>query len=117
MAIRQDIANDYFTGEDKDLVFTVYSSNAQTAAQNITGYTITWMLKAKRGAADADALLTKTATLTTAASGICTVSLTDDDISTLVGEKRYFHELKRTDSGNETVLSYGTFTLQQAVHD
>jgi hypothetical protein len=122
MAVRQDIApaSDFFTGEDKDLVFTIYTTNAQTVAQDITGWTVSWMLKANKTDADGSALLTKTTVsgivLTTAASGILTVSLTDTDIASLKGGVLYFHELKRTTDGQETVLSYGAFTLNQAVH-
>ncbi len=118
MAIRVDItsASDYFTGEDKDLHFTIYQADEVTA-QDITGWSINWMVKARRTDADALALISAAATPTTPSGGICDVALNDTDIAALVGEKRYWHELKRIDGGNETVLSYGSFTLNQAVHD
>lgn len=126
MAIKQDInqSPDYFTGEDKDLVFTIYTSDARTArtaAQDITGWTLSWMVKANRFDPDSAALIEKTTSddiaLTTPASGVCTVTVRDTDVNTLTGEVRYYHELKRTTSGAETVLAYGKFTLSQAVHE
>jgi hypothetical protein len=117
MATRVDIRADWFTGEDKSVQFTVYQHHS-TTAQNITGWALSWTVKRTR---TGTALLTKTTSddiaLTTAASGICTVTVSDADISTLDGEVQYWHELKRTDAGNETVLSQGTFTLGQALHD
>jgi hypothetical protein len=123
MARQQNInaAAQYFTGEDKALVFTIYQSDEVTA-QNITGWTLSWMVKAARTDEDSAALLTKTTasgiTLTTPLSGICTVTITDDDLndSDLEAGTTYHHELKRTNDGFETVLAYGTFLLNQAVH-
>lgn len=121
MAIEANINadSDYFTGEDKSLQFTIYQSDGSTA-QDITGWSLSWMVKKRKTDADNAALVTKTTAdgiaLTTPASGICTVTVEDTDITALVGGTLYYHELKRTDAGYETVLSYGTFTLRQAVH-
>ena len=95
--------------------FTIYQSDGVTP-QDITGWTLSWMLKRKATDADASALVTKAATLTTPASGICTVALTDDDTSALLAGNLYRHELKRTNTGLETVLSYGKVNIKQAVH-
>lgn len=111
-------ASHFFTGEDKSLVVTVL--DAAGAAQDITGWALSWMVKRRKTDADADALVTKATgagiALTTPASGICTVTVEDVDIAELLGGQLYYHELKRTDAGLETVLSYGTFVLSQAVH-
>ncbi len=120
MAIESPITDSYFTGEDKSLVFTIYQANG-TTAQNITGWALSWMVKRNATDADGAALVTKTTAgggvvLTTPASGICTVTVEDSDIATIVGGNAYAHELKRTDAGAETVLSYGSFVLTQAVH-
>lgn len=134
MAERRAIS-DYFTGEDKTVTFTVYLrpsglTDAEFAAQieagtatvqNITGWNLSWMVKKKATEADSRALIVKTTSsgiaLTTPGSGVCTVTLTDDDINGVIGsEQEYIHELKRTDSGSETVLCQGAFTLSQAVH-
>lgn len=123
MAIQQHItgAASYFTGEDKSLPCTIYQRDDATL-QDITGWALSWMVKARRTDDDADALVTKTTSnggivLTTPASGVCTVTVSDTDIASLAGEVQYFHELKRTDAGNETVLIYGKFILSQAIHE
>lgn len=121
MAIEAPISQsaDFFTGEDKSLIFTVYQADG-TTVQNITGWALSWMVKKRRTDADADALITKTTSsgiaLTTPLSGICTVTVTDADVANIRGGELYYHELKRTTDGAETVLSYGKFGLRQAVH-
>lgn len=108
----------FFTGEDKILSFTIYQSDGSTA-QNITGWSLSWMVKADKTDEDDEALVTKSGagvTITNGAAGQCSVTVEDSDIAALVGGTRYYHELKRTDAGLETVLSYGTFRLTQAVH-
>lgn len=121
MAIQSPITDQYFTGEDKSLVFTIYQSDG-TTPQNITGWALSWMVKSVASDPDVDALITKTTAaggivLTTPVSGVCTVTVTDADIAALIAGQGYAHELKRTDSSAETVLSYGLFLLQQAVHE
>lgn len=114
------ISDQYFTGEDKTLRFTIYSDTAHAAAQDITGWAISWMVKKRKSQADVDAAITKTTsagiTLTTPGSGILDIALSDTDIADIVGGAVYWHELKRTDAGLETVLSQGTFILNPAVH-
>jgi hypothetical protein len=120
MAIEANIgvSADWFTGEDKSLVFTVNQSDGSTA-QDITGWSLSWMLKRAVADADADALITKTTgsgiALTTPASGICTVTIDDTDTDSLE-PGTFRHELKRTGAGVETILSYGTAVLKRAVH-
>ena len=113
-----DIASNYFTGEDKLLPFTIVDSSG--GVQVITGWALSWMVKAAKTDADAAAKVTKTTvsgiTITNGAGGICQVAVSDDDIAALAGGTLYHHELKRTDAGLETVLSFGTFRLRQAVH-
>jgi hypothetical protein len=110
-------SSNFFLGEDKALSFTVYQADG-TTAQDITGYALAWMLKKKATDSDATAKITKTTVsgiaLTTPLSGICTVTLTDTDTATL-NAGVYRHELKRTDDGSETVLSFGTCVLRQGV--
>jgi hypothetical protein len=120
VAIESPITDSYFTGEDKSLVFTIYQADG-TTAQNITGWALSWMVKRNATDADGSALVTKTTAgggvvLTTPASGVCTVTVEDTDIANIVGGNSYVHELKRTDAGAETVLSYGSLVLGQAVH-
>jgi hypothetical protein len=121
MAIQQNItyAAEWFTGEDKALQFSLLQADDVTP-QDITGWALSWMVKRRTADADASALVTKTTssgiTLTSASSGICSVSVSDTDIASIVAGTLYHHELKRTDDGFETVLSYGLFVLRSAVH-
>jgi hypothetical protein len=113
-----DEDDDFFVGEDKSLIVTVYQQDKRTL-QNITSWSLSWMLKEHLSDADNVALLTKTTssgiTLTTPTSGVCTVSIADTDTDSIV-PGRYYHELKRTDAGNETVLSHGRCVLRRGVH-
>jgi hypothetical protein len=119
MAIEQPIMaySQYFTGEDKTLAFTIYASDGVTL-QTITGWSLSWMLKADPEDEDSEALITKVTPTEVAITGASTltVTLADDDIEDLDADTKYHHELKRTDAGLETVLSYGPFQLKQAVH-
>ena len=128
MAKQTPISGDeaLFQGEDHTFVLTILNA-AETAAIDITTWTLSWMVKRYTSDADAAALITKTA----AASGIvisgvfnsvpatntqiATVTLDDTD-TTAIGEGLYHHELKRTDAGFETILAYGAFELVQGVH-
>lgn len=120
MAIRDDITkdDDLYTGEDKTFTFTVYQSDG-TTAQNITGWALSYRWKRSLSDPDSDAVLTKTTssgiTLTTPASGLCTVTIADTDTDSLEA-RTYYHELKRTDAGSETILTTGSVLLQQAIH-
>lgn len=115
MADEQHITEDheFFIGEDKSLTITVTGTN-------ITGWSLSWMLKQKPTDTDANAKVTKTTgaggiVLTTPLSGICTVSVADTDTDGLRANT-YWHELKRTDAGLETILTYGACELRQSVH-
>lgn len=120
MALEANIpdTSDWFTGEDKALVFTIYESD-ETTPQDITGWTVSWRLKRRQSDADSAALLTKTVgsgiALTTPLSGVLTVSIADTDTDAILAGS-YFHELKRTTDGSETVLSFGSAVLKQALH-
>lgn len=110
---------DWFLGEDKALVFTIYQSGSTTVPQDLTGFALSYRVKRKLSDADVDAVVTKTTpagiALTTPASGICTVTIADTDTDGL-DEGLYQHELKRTDSGLEAVLAKGTVYLKRGVH-
>jgi hypothetical protein len=114
-----DDDDDFFLGEDKILgPFTVYQQNKRTP-QNITGWSISWMLKRDLDDLDVAAALTKTTaagiTLTTPTSGILNITIADTDTDALE-PGRYYHEVKRTDAGQETVLAIGVCVLKRGVH-
>jgi hypothetical protein len=108
--------DEYHIGEDKSLIFTIYQSNG-TTAQDITGWSLEWVLKADYDTSTA--LLTKTTggsgiALTTPVSGICTVTVDDTDTDSILPGRSYVHVLKRTDSGNESILTYGTVAFKKS---
>lgn len=111
-------ADELFSGTDKLLEFSVV--DADGAAQNITGWAMSWTLFTRpTPPAGATALLTKTTgaggiSITDGSGGVCQVSIADTDTDDLIGDALYYHELRRTDSGNEDVLSYGTLWLRQS---
>lgn len=107
-----------FIGEDKNLVCTIYQADQRTR-QDVSGWALSWRLKASLADADGAALLTKTTSsgiaLTTPTSGVVTISIADTDTDGLAAG-RHYHELKRTDAGNETVLAHGRCVLRRGVH-
>jgi len=108
VAVRQDFTTDdaVFTGEDQTLQFTVYDETTG-AAKDITGWTVQFKMAATQ---TGTAVLTKSATLTTPASGICQVALTAADLVAAAGV--YFYTLTRTDVNNVQVLAYGQMVIQ-----
>jgi hypothetical protein len=106
------VAGTLFTGEDKTLAFTVYEDDG-VSLQDITGYTLAWQLRVARDSV-ADALTKDGAaiTITNGPQGECEVEVARAD--TLALEPgTYWHELIRTDSGAETVLTYGDAVLMK----
>jgi hypothetical protein len=121
MAIKDDISRDdeWFAGEQKDLVFTIYQTD-DTTVQDISGWGLSWMLKRQARDTDASAVLHKTTAtggivLTTPMTGVCTVTVNDDDTDGRAGT--YYHELKRVDPGAEAILSYGRAVIADPLHD
>lgn len=122
MAIRQDIEG--YTGSDVQLNFTIYvpgttqaDIDANTAQkQNITGYTFAFQFRLGEDANTA--LFEKTIgsgiNVTNAAQGALTVTVSRADTQTLAGGD-YFYELARTNNGNYTVETAGTFTLRRGL--
>ena len=102
----------WFIGEDRTLRFTVFDSTG--AVQNISGWTLEWVLRERPWGTQA--LITKTTsagvTITNAAGGVCEVAVADDDTINLA-PGAYFHTLRRTNAGAETVLAFGDAVLQQ----
>lgn len=125
MALRSDITGDalWFRGEDKKLQFTLYTSAAQTAIVDASGFALSWKLAIAPGAA---ALVTKTSGSGISVSGafnadpdlntqVVEVTIDDTDTDGL-SSLAFWHELKRTDAGLEAVLVHGRVTLLAPVH-
>lgn len=85
-------------GEDRTLSMTARDSTG--AVLNLTGATITFRM----GRVGEASLLTKTGSITTAASGTFTVALTDSDADpTLYRARNYTYQVLITISGTTTV--------------
>jgi hypothetical protein len=105
-------ADHWFIGEDRTFRFTVFDETG--AVQNISGWTLEWVLRERPWGAQA--LITKTTgagiTITNAAGGVCEMTLADDDTINLP-PGTYFYTFRRTNAGSETVLAFGDAILQQ----
>lgn len=105
-------SDEFFTGKDKVLQFT------DTTPTDITGWALKWVLALNNDRRSV--LVTKTTgsgiSITNGAGGVCQVTVADTDTDNLEGSEdpKYFHELSRTDAGNEDVLAYGPVTLRQS---
>lgn len=100
MAIQSTIGqgpNEMFAGDDATITFTVIGTD-------ITGWAISFVAGS----------VTKTVgsgvTITDGASGVCTVDLLAADTTTIGAGDTSF-KLRRTDSGDVTVLAHGTLRL------
>lgn len=104
-----------FAGETKQLQFSV--TDSADSPQTMTGWTLEFVIRTQVGATTA--LLTKTT-----ASGIAiangagtndraTVTLTAAN-TTAVGAGTFSYALRRSDSGSEQVLAYGSLVIRQA---
>lgn len=117
----KETAATLWSGTDFQYIFHILN-DAETAAVNIAGWTLSWKVKIKRSHADGDAVLTKTPTIagtynadTTLNLQRATVSVEDVDTDSLAA-RTYVYELKRMDAGAETILAYGDLELSQSVH-
>jgi hypothetical protein len=115
----------WFTGEDKVLIITIYDPTATqpaieagvAATQEITGWALSYMLKRNRTDADSEAVLSR--------STVSGISIISPEVEVAVAaaltenlaEGIYYHELKRTDTGIESVLMDGEVHLRRAVHN
>lgn len=90
------------------------------AVDDISGFSLSWLVKKRVSDLDASALITKTTasggiTITDGPNGICLVSVLDSDTINLA-HGTYVHELKRLDAGLETVYCHGSAILLPSAH-
>jgi hypothetical protein len=118
MSTRADItaAMGFFAGEDKAIIFTI--RDADGGVMNITGWAIQFRMAATLGGTP---LVTRFASPTTPASGICTVQIPSSDTINLDSppdpDSLYWYDLRRTDVGSRAELAYGTVDLQSPYTD
>lgn len=107
-----------FIGEDKQFRLEVLDS--ADVPVDITGWVIVLLVRLRE--ASAEALLTKTATVSgtysatrTANTQRAIVDVADTELSEDTFDPRtYRYSFKRTDDGSETILAYGNFVMQRA---
>ena len=119
--------DDIFLGTDFERVFHIKNED-ESAAINILGWAISWMVKRHKDQSDLSASLTKTTGLghiviagsynsdPAVNTQRATLTVADTDTDTAISEGLYHWELKRTDAGFEVVLDYGTLECVQGVH-
>lgn len=101
-------------------------NEAEDTSIDITGWALSWMVKANLSDLDAAAILTKTTADGIAIAGtfdaiparntqLATVTVADTDTDRL-SRGLYVYELKRTDAGLETTLASGTIEFIRTVH-
>lgn len=121
MAVESPVeeADNWFTGEDKILQFTVEAQNplklVPPPIADITGWQFEWTFYRRRST---EALITKVSaagvTIVNGPAGLVNVIIDAANTRTLPAGS-YNFVLRRTDPGMEQVLSYGGVVLRQAV--
>ena len=124
MARLQNLGNDddWFVGEDKTLSFEIFSSDEVTM-ENVTGFAMQWVMR--QGLEGDPILINKTtagATISITGTWNADMNINTQRVNVSVPRTdtyrlqpgKYYHALKRTDSGNQTVLSYGAVELKRA---
>lgn len=107
-----DKADMWFRGEDKVLEFTVYQSDGETL-QDITGWALSFDLCNSAFVSQINKTSGSGITITDPTNGVLQVAIDDVDTDSLEPAS-YRYELKRTDSGSESVLAHGFAVLQRA---
>lgn len=99
-----------FLGEDHDFVCT------ETDAADMTGWALSCFVKALKDDDDAEAKIALVSpTQITIVGAVATISFRKaDTVDQAAGT--YYWELKRMDSGAETVVGFGRFRLLRGLH-
>lgn len=109
----------WFTNSDYALNCYVKQADG-TTAQNIAGWTLSWVLKKRASDPDANALITKTTvsgiTIVDAAQGHARISIAKADTDATFKSGTFHHELKRTDAGLYVVVIYGLAVIKRSAH-
>lgn len=115
-----------FIGDDRGIEFDI-TNEAETVADDITGWALSFKVKRHEDDPDSRALLEKTTGAgTITISGVfnadpalnaqfATVAILDTDTDSLEAGAAVY-ELKRTDAGFEQVQVYGPLTFIRSVH-
>lgn len=104
--------DNFFIGEDKTIEIDVLQSDNATA-QTMTGWTLTWELKARNRSTAALISATPTIGNGDGTDDRATITVADTDTEAL-GPGTYYHHLRRTDAGSEQILSHGSVVLKES---
>jgi hypothetical protein len=126
MAIQTVVTEPLFIGTDFRYVHTTYTA-ARTAIVDTTAWALSFVIKRRPTDSDMDAVFEKTTSNGgVVVSGtfnpdpgtntqVATVTIADTDTDGVLPGS-YHWEMKRTDPGFETILSYGTVELKRSLH-
>ncbi len=104
--------NDFYRGDTKEVKVTI--TKADGSPFDLTGATITFTMKKDDTDPDAEAVIQKTAVISTPASGEALLTLTATDTNQDTGE--YFYDFQLVDSsGKVTTLLKETISVLQDV--
>jgi hypothetical protein len=105
----------WFQGEDRELIFQILDSAGTPV--NMTGWTLRWMLFS--GATGGSTLISKAGVAfdNAATNDAARVTIEDTDTISALGAElvapgSYWHELWKTNEGDEQLLAFGTARLQ-----
>jgi hypothetical protein len=99
----------YRVTTDDDFYDTFVLQDSDGSGIDITGYTITFSLRAAKSVA---ALVTGTVTKTSPATGEFSVRIPKTDINNLNVNQVYYHSLEASDGTNEITRLKGTFLIE-----
>lgn len=121
MALKVDIIESDGRRTNTDFAVECFITAADgVSAENVTGWSLSWMLKKRSRDADAAALITKNTvsgiTIVDGAAGHVRVTIHAADTASPFVGGQYRHELKRTDVGFKNILIEGEFYIGQALH-
>jgi hypothetical protein len=123
MPLKMDIVQDdrFFMNSDYEIDCYIKQAD-QTTAQDVSGWSLSWMLKKRESDADASAVITKTTagggiTIENGPLGYVRVLIADTDTQAVgIRAGVYMHELKRTDAGLEAPVIKGMAVLRPSLH-
>jgi hypothetical protein len=102
--------HEVFVGEDRILRFQIFDEDGTTPAPAADTWALEWQLLPMAASLAAEALITAEPTVSDVEQALADVTLADTDTEAL-SPGTYFHRLRRTDAGSESVLAYGPFVL------
>jgi len=105
---RATAAFEFVKGEDAQIDWTIYTTSAETTAQDVTGWTFEMVIK--RQSSDTGSTQVTTSTnIVSATAGTVSTTIASSVMDDLEGD--YQFDFWRTNSGASTCLCMGTFSV------